>query len=168
MAKTTAKTQDNANVEEVNVGVSSANEKLPATTKEASSLNVPKQLAADKFYSKEQMAAMLTGLDKDRKVEVTATYLSPEEHFTEGEAQRFVFMGFSSVTAMEGQGDENGKVKAIKLFGEDQQIYIAASAILVSACEELPINTAIEVTYLGKEKGKKGYRFDNFMVERFV
>lgn len=166
MTKNQVKTEAPANGD-VNAGVSSANENLPATVKEASSL-VPKNLKADLFYSKEQMAAFLKNLDADRKVEITATYLTPEDQFEGGEARRFVFTGFSSVTAMEGQGDENGKVKAITLFGDDEKPYIAASSLLVGACENLPLNTAIEITYLGKSRSKNGFKYDNFTVEKFV
>ncbi len=105
---------------------------------------------------------MLELLGEAKQVrELTADYLSGEEGFELGESKRFIFTGTTKIAPMEA-GKE--KSDAVRLMDATGKTFITASTVIVGSCAELKPNTAVEITYKGKEKGKNKLSYDAFTV----
>lgn len=110
------------------------------------------------FVTEEQALQMAEGLkqlaETGEKIEITMKSIT----FDIGEEQAFIFMGN---TIMNG---DSGKVPALRLLGDDGNMYINANTMLVGNISGLKPGTPINVICTDEVKSKVG-KYKEFKVQ---
>jgi hypothetical protein len=124
------------------------NQSVPAVqgTANTTELNITAETVKDSKILLEQLEELKPVM------EVTSKYLE----FQKDESYKMIFVGLIPMKNMDG----SGTVDAVKLLGTDESFYVSASEVLVGSCRQLKPVTPIEITVLGKNKGKNGMYWD--------
>ena len=75
-----------------------------------------------------------------------------------GEVVRCLLIGMTSMV------NQQGKEIPVAVFQNRREVFVNAGSNLVSQVQTLPLGTALEITYLGKEPTKSGNKVKTFEV----
>jgi len=105
----------------------------------------------------ENARAMVEDLSSmDELMEITSDYLKLEKD----DSKRFIFY---EMTEMQGMGENNEMVPAVKLMDEEGKFVVSAAKVLVGTCVGLVAPCPIQVDCKGKVKGKNG-SYDDLVI----
>lgn len=123
------------------------------------------QISPDVFLTQENMDALLAMSKNDSIKEVLSAEYLQGETMTEGEPVNFVFSGRKQIKVINQQTKLPEMLEAVKLYKGDGKQYLNASSLVVGDLRDVPVNSVIELIYLGKKKSNNGpNKYDNFRV----
>lgn len=84
--------------------------------------------------------------------------------FQEGQSVRAVLCGFSEMESQKKDGQDKGRMIPMAVFQSKDGVWVNAGANLVQQVKNVPIGTALQVTFKGKERTKGGFSVNTFEV----